>query len=342
VQSEAVQTVEATETAPTKATSKMQLSVDGAFVAVVGEGWREVKTMVIGNIQPPVLERGELSVPTTELSYFSRLAEAESFSEQSLSEVQRRGLLEAEVVCAVNDGAEWIQSLVDYHCPKAVRILDFPHAAHYLAEAGKAIYGEATPPFEAWFKTTCQDLKTKGSPTVLAQLNSFLTLLEERGETTTSKSVHPSLEYLTKRQSMLDYGYFRAQGYPIGSGCVESANKIVLEARLKGTGMRWAAHHINPMLALRNIACNDRWSEAYTQFTQHQKRLHWQKRLERAKAKIIPDLPPPKTLPSLPLPTNPPLPKTFLPKNEQGATIPAKNHPWRNSPFGKAPFVAKF
>jgi hypothetical protein len=45
------------------------------------------------------------------------------------------------------------------------------------------------------------------------------------------------------------------------SGIVKSGNKLVVEARLKGSGMHWAEGNVNPMLALRNIICSDRWKE---------------------------------------------------------------------------------
>jgi hypothetical protein len=35
------------------------------------------------------------------------------------------------------------------------------------------------------------------------------------------------------------YPVFQAAGWPIGSGMVESANKLVVEDRLKGAGMIW-------------------------------------------------------------------------------------------------------
>lgn len=72
-----------------------------------------------------------------------------------------------------------------------------------------------------------------------------------------------ALRYLETRRDQLAYAAFRAQGYPIGSGAVETANKLVVEARLEGRGHalgRGAAS--NPMLALRNVVCNDRWAEA--------------------------------------------------------------------------------
>jgi hypothetical protein len=50
---------------------------------------------------------------------------------------------------------------------------------------------------------------------------------------------HP-LEDLEKRVAQIQYAAFAAQSYLLGRGSVESANKLVVEARLKGAGMRWA------------------------------------------------------------------------------------------------------
>ena len=44
---------------------------------------------------------------------------------------------------------------------------------------------------------------------------------------------------------------------------VESANKIVMQARLKGAGMHWEPANVNPMLALRNALRNERWEETW-------------------------------------------------------------------------------
>jgi hypothetical protein len=71
-----------------------------------------------------------------------------------------------------------------------------------------------------------------------------------------------TLAYLEKLQKQIQYPDCLAQGLPIGSGAVESGYKLVVEARLKGAGMHWARSHVKPMLALRNIACNDRSTEA--------------------------------------------------------------------------------
>ena len=71
------------------------------------------------------------------------------------------------------------------------------------------------------------------------------------------------LGYLAPRVEQMQYATFRAQGLPIASGTVESANKLVVEARLKGAGRRWAEQHVTPMVALRGALCSERWNEAW-------------------------------------------------------------------------------
>lgn len=50
---------------------KLQVSVDGAMVPLVAGEWAEVKTLVIGEVQPAVKEKEEWVVHTRKLSYFS-------------------------------------------------------------------------------------------------------------------------------------------------------------------------------------------------------------------------------------------------------------------------------
>ena len=63
----------------------------------------------------------------------------------------------------------------------------------------------------------------------------------------------------------MQYPRYQALGWPIGSGSLESANKGVVQARLKGAGMRWQRSHVNPMLALRTAGCLDQWEQAWQQ-----------------------------------------------------------------------------
>lgn len=55
-----------------------------------------------------------------------------------------------------------------------------------------------------------------------------------------------ALAYLDKRVGQMQYPTYQAAGGPSGSGIVESANKLVVEVRLKGAGMHWARPTVNP------------------------------------------------------------------------------------------------
>lgn len=235
-----------------------QLSVDGAMVPLVGGEWAEVKTLVVGTLtgQAP----GE-SVRAEELSSFSQLADAEHFTAAALVETHRRGTETADVAVAVMDGAAWEQGFVDAHRVDAVRILDFGHAAGYLTLAAHAVYGAGTAAGAAWVERQRHELRHGEPEVVLAALQ----VLQETATGEARTAVGRSVAYLQQRREQIRYAEFDLLGLPLGSGIVESANKLLVEARLKGAGMHWARHHVTPMLALRTVAFNDRWAEAWPQ-----------------------------------------------------------------------------
>jgi hypothetical protein len=324
VQTAAVIAIETQLPEPPAGPAQQLLSVDGAMVPLVHGDWAEVKTVVIGELGEPVVQEGESVVHSHSLSYFSRLADAESFTRLALVETQRRGVEQAQLVVAPTDGALWIQGFLDYHRRDAQRILDFGHAAEYVAQIGTAVGPSGSPEFSTWLQRSLHTLKHDGAQALLPELRAQVTQHPEVPEQA------EALAYLEKRVAMMDYPSYQRQGWPIGSGSVESANKVVVEARLKGAGMHWAPAHVNPMLSLRNAVCNDRWAEAWSAITA-QHRLHQQQRfLERARRHTVAPLPPPlrAAVPEsvTPLPaadTAPPIAKERW--------RPPADHPWRRS-----------
>ena len=238
-------------------TGKLQISADGCMVSLLHGLWAEVKTVVIGEVQPAVLKAGERVVKTRNLSYFSRKTSSEEFERLSLGEMHRRGVEHAKAVAAVMDGAEWLQSFTDYHCPQAVRILDFAHAAEHINQIGEFLLGEHSSESNAWLEKHLHELKHEGPKKMLLE---FQKLQRKHPH---EQVVSGNLAYLTKREAQIQYPTFQAQGWPIGSGIVESANKLVVETRLKGSGMHWHERHVNPMLALRTMICSKRWKQEW-------------------------------------------------------------------------------
>ena len=264
------------------------LSVDGAMVPLVGGQWREVRTLAVGEVQPPRATPDGVLIQTTNLSYFSRLSDSTSFAEQAVLELQRRGIETARRVGAVVDGAEWCQSFIDYHYAEALRILDLPHAAEYITRIGQRTTAEGPLLCEAECARLRHNLKHEGPAGVLRDLGALVERHADLPEVATA------LAYLEKRQEQMRYPEFAAEGWPLGSGMVESANKLVVEERLKGAGMHWAEESVNPMLALRNAWCNGRWDETWPLIEREQRRQVCERRAkQRAGRRPAPALVPP-------------------------------------------------
>lgn len=232
-------------------------SVDGAMVPIVGGQWMEVRTLAVGEVQPPRTTSEGVLIQTSNLSYFSRLSDSSTFAELALLELHRRGIETARRVGAVVDGAEWCQSFIDYHSSQALRILDHPHAAEHITLIGQTATTDGPLLSTAECARLRHQLKHNGPDGVLAELRA---VVEAHGELPEAVK---ALMYLEKRQAQMRYPEFAAQGWPLGSGMVESANKLVVEDRLKGAGMHWVEGNVNPMLALRNAWCNGRWEETW-------------------------------------------------------------------------------
>jgi hypothetical protein len=308
-----------------------QVSLDGAMVPLVGGVWAEVKTLAIGTVEPAGDDRAAGVVRTTALSYTSRLTDAVSFGQLATLETHRRGTLSADTVVAVNDGAVWIQEVLDLQCPQAVRILDFPHAVEHLAQVAQACWAAESPDARGWLEAQVDALL---SGQELAVLTGLAALSESSALPAEARQVALSCHgYFARRREQIRYAAFRAAGYPIGSGCVESANKLLVEARLKGAGMHWQRDNVNAMLALRCLERNGRWTAAWPALWQElrcQARSRSRQR-RQCRQSLPPPAPPPPPVPAaLPVPPRPARPKLVVDGK------PTADHPWRRSLLSRA------
>jgi hypothetical protein len=333
---------------PAAGPAVQQVSVDGAMVPLRRGQWVEAKTVVIGTVERDPTSGEARAV---DLSSFSRHAEAADFARQATVELHRRGTATAGVVVGVADGAEWCQGFYDLHRPDAVRILDFYHAQSYLVAAAQATFGAGTAATSEWLGEQCHALKHKTASAVVAALAGLPVTTAPGGRAAATEARDAAIAYLSARLDQARYAEFAAAGYPIGSGAVESANKLVVEARLKGAGMHWALAHVNPLLALRTVACSDRWAEAWPQLTAELRRQARIAAGERRRARraltaaAIPAVPPGPAPPPDPAP----VPAAVLAVREELASRPKRvvagrptdDHPWRACPLSRRPALRK-
>ena len=281
--------------APLQGPAIQQVSVDGAMVHLVDGTWAEVKTAAIGTVTTRRNKEGEVKVHTVDLTYCSRLADVASFGRRFRLEVFYRGTQTAGTVVAVQDGADWIQGLLDTYRRDAVRVLDFAHqhpqaGTRHLATAARAAPTPAgrpcadSPGLRAWLAVAAHTLKHRGPEEILVELRA-LPIAAAADRATAARLRDETIAYLEARLPQTQYHLFQAKGYPGAlwacSGCVESAGKLLVEARLKGSGMRWARRHVCPMVALRAARASGRWAQTWPAICQRLRQQEQERRQAR-------------------------------------------------------------
>ena len=132
--------------------------------------------------------------------------------------------------------------------PRAELVLDFYHAAEHLNELANALSGadEAGALARQW----CHQLKHEGGAAVLATLEA----VDLRGRKAEVREKHRLVTgYVRNNLGRMDYPRYRANGWLIGSGHVESACKGIIGLRLKGCGMRWSEAGADAVCHLRAL-----------------------------------------------------------------------------------------
>jgi len=72
--------------------------------------------------------------------------------------------------------------------------------------------------------------------------------------------------YLENQNNRLGYDDCKAQGMPIGSGGIESANKFIGHVRLKRSGAWWVIENGNGMLRLRCALYNGTFQRVFDNY----------------------------------------------------------------------------
>lgn len=168
--------------------------------------------------------------------------------------VEVEGLHTAPVLVCLGDGASPLWTLLTALAPQAFQLLDWYHCQEHLAGVAKLL-----PDGAAWHAAQRARLKAGGWRTVIHGLAH----LARAGLTAeVREAARACCGYLFRHRRRLDYCTAEARGYPIGSGRIESACKLVVQQRCKGPGMRWEHRQAEAVLHARCAWLNDDWARA--------------------------------------------------------------------------------
>jgi hypothetical protein len=233
------------------------VSMDGGRVNIRGEGWREVKVGAVFDIETR-LERNPQTQQLDEMAhginvhYTSVLGSKDAFTPALWALAVQQALPTARQRMVVGDGAAWVWNVAEEVCPDGRQIVDWFHAVQHLAEVAAVLYPDEKDDNkrQRWLKTYKEHLYMGRIHTIIAALH---------------KQKRPDLvSYFENHQRRMQYLEFREEGFPIGSGTVESGVKP-FKQRLCGTGMRWKADNANRMLVIRAAVLGDDFQQLWQQ-----------------------------------------------------------------------------
>lgn len=172
--------------------------------------------------------------------------------------LKRLGCVDETKIHCVGDGAAWIQEQVERVLgTKGNYLIDFFHLSEYLSEASEKC---CTQEPKEWLKRRQDEMKEGRIEEVVEILKSYGT--GEDG----NDPVKKCLRYIENRPGQFKYKEALAEELPIGSGEIESANRSVIQKRLKIPGAWWKPETVEWMLALRCMRINGDW-ERYWHLT---------------------------------------------------------------------------
>ena len=235
-------------------TRPLGVSMDGGMMNIRGEGWKEFKTGAVYEITTttrPDPQTGEAVVVARgeHMAYRAVLGDVPTFASAFWPLAVQRGVPQAANLATTADGAEWIWNVTDDLFPQSVQIVDWYHATQHLALAATALYPKDEPVAQRWQQERREAL-------YLGQIDRIIAPLEAAGLATEA-------HYFQVHQRRMQYQEFREDGYPIGSGTVESSIKQ-FKQRLTGPGMRWSRPGADRMLIIRAAVMTDSFDAVWT------------------------------------------------------------------------------
>lgn len=217
-------------------------------------GWRDLKmgSWFETDAQPPAQPDADWDIQAKNITYYCDITEAERFGSLLWATgMQRRAPVAKEIVFLA-DGAEWIWNLVQTHYPTAVQIIDWFHAAEHLTPVAERVKGTAAE-HTAWLKQVRDDLWEGRLDNVIAACRA------QARPDCPDDPAQTATQYFINNCQRMNYAAYRAKGYQIGSGTMESGCKQVGIQRMKVPGATWDKGGARYVAKARAALLSDQW-----------------------------------------------------------------------------------
>ena len=188
-------------------------------------------------------------------TYVSSFKSIDQFGPLLRQEALRRGMGNVGKVVLLIDGANGLENMGRINFKDCIQIVDFYHAVEHAGLVLAALLGKDHPDYQKRLHRWAKQLLKDKVELLIEQTR------QECAGQPQAAAVEETLHYFTSNVNRMQYGTFRAAGYFIGSGVVESGCKTVIGGRCKQAGMFWSEPGAENILALRCIHRSRRLNE---------------------------------------------------------------------------------
>lgn len=257
-----------------KADDILYIEMDGAMFNTRsdnnGTSWMECKIGIAfhsKDLKAWVSKNGETRRQITKKRLVGYIGNYKIFKSHILALAERYDYKYCSKIVVISDGADWIRRLTKELFPDSVHILDLSHVKEHVGEYGKWLLGDGTQAAD-WITNINEMIED-------SRMEEVLSLLEPYKDKKCPANISNLHTYIQNHKECMDYKHYRQQGYFVGSGASESANKYAMQNRMKLQGMRWNKECGQNMLALKTRLESDCWSEveslikSYCKFTEN-------------------------------------------------------------------------
>jgi hypothetical protein len=270
----------ATKSKPAGAASVDELDLEALSDAERDRGWRENKIGIVARALPGHYEPDGRYSPPQELvkTYVATVADMQVFGRLFHTEAERRGLHHALETVWVGDHGHGNPSMLarEFSALRiALRIItDFYHCAERLSACAKIIHGEG-PRHKRQRQKLFYQLRgwlwaghvgkviarLRVAANALAPQPAALSQLDNQPA---AKTLWLHVLYFEKHKDSMDYPTYRARGWPMGSGTIESSCGQFGD-RVKHNRMRWTREGADALHAVKAaiLSQDERWQRRW-------------------------------------------------------------------------------
>ena len=209
------------------------------------------ETTAAADALPGKLQGSKPKPAKMQARYLSGLYDLEELGLQLRRQAAQVGMEQAQQWLALSDAGNGLEDFLksNFNRPDLVVILDFYHPAGYLEKLALAWHPGQPEQSQALTQQWCHLLKHQGGEAMLAVLQG----LKVPRRQAVQQAYAEALTYFTNHHGRMDYPFYLAQGWQIGSGPVESGCKTVVGQRMKLAGMRWRPYGTDGVCHLRAL-----------------------------------------------------------------------------------------